>query len=166
MELGVNLHNVSKQCRLFRSAVRFCGQLLFHEANRVPENPQLVQAYFNILNNINAYFNILNNINAYFNILNNINAYFNILNNINAYFNILNNINLLKTKRNLLSIRHQCIPRFKPLSTTVIKTNQLMMYKAKTAVCSEIRTKHSMQSDHHVAFLMLNLVVRKEIARV
>jgi len=25
-----------------------------------------------------------------------------------------------------------------------------MMYKAKVAVCSEIRTKHSMQSKHHV----------------
>jgi hypothetical protein len=32
----------------------------------------------------------------------------------------------------------------------VIKTNQLMMYKAKVAVCSEIRTKHSTQSEHHV----------------
>jgi hypothetical protein len=32
----------------------------------------------------------------------------------------------------------------KTLSTTAIKTNQLMMYKAKIAVCSEIRTKHSM----------------------
>jgi hypothetical protein len=35
----------------------------------------------------------------------------------------------------------------------VIKTNQLMMYKAKVAVCSEIRTKHSTQSEHHVEFL-------------
>ena len=35
----------------------------------------------------------------------------------------------------------------------VIKTNQLMMYKAKVAVCSEIRTKHSMQSERHVEFL-------------
>jgi hypothetical protein len=25
-----------------------------------------------------------------------------------------------------------------------------MMYKAKVAVCSEIPTKHSMQSEHHV----------------
>ena len=37
--------------------------------------------------------------------------------------------------------------------TTVIKTNQLMTYKAKAAVCSEIRTKHSKQSEHHVEFL-------------
>jgi hypothetical protein len=39
------------------------------------------------------------------------------------------------------------------------------MYKAKVAVCSEIRTKHSTQSEHHVDFLMLNLVVRKETTR-
>jgi hypothetical protein len=34
----------------------------------------------------------------------------------------------------------------------VIKTSQLMMYKAKAAVCSEIRTKHSTQSEQHVEF--------------
>ena len=34
-----------------------------------------------------------------------------------------------------------------------IKTNQLMMCKAKVAVCSEISTKHSTQSEHHVEFL-------------
>jgi len=28
-----------------------------------------------------------------------------------------------------------------------------MMYKAKVVVCSEFRTKHSMQSEHHVEFL-------------
>ena len=28
-----------------------------------------------------------------------------------------------------------------------------MMYKAKVAVCSDIRTKHSTQSKHHVEFL-------------
>jgi len=28
-----------------------------------------------------------------------------------------------------------------------------MMYKVKAAVCSEIRTKHSTQSEHHVEFL-------------
>ena len=27
-----------------------------------------------------------------------------------------------------------------------------MMYKAKVAVCSDIRTKHSTQSEHHVEF--------------
>jgi len=36
---------------------------------------------------------------------------------------------------------------------TVIKTNQLMTYKAKVAVCSEIHTKDSTQSEHHVEFL-------------
>ena len=35
----------------------------------------------------------------------------------------------------------------------VIKTNQLMMYKAKVTVCSEICTKHSTQSERHVEFL-------------
>ena len=34
----------------------------------------------------------------------------------------------------------------------VIKTNQLMMCKAKVAVCSVIRTKHSTQSECHVEF--------------
>ena len=28
-----------------------------------------------------------------------------------------------------------------------------MTYKAKVAICSEIRTKHSTQSEHHVEFL-------------
>ena len=28
-----------------------------------------------------------------------------------------------------------------------------MMYKAKVAVCSDIRTKHSMQSEHDIEFL-------------
>ena len=49
-------------------------------------------------------------------------------------------VNLSKTKRNLLYIRNQAVPRSK-LSITVIKTNQLMAYKAKVAVCSDIRTK-------------------------
>jgi len=34
----------------------------------------------------------------------------------------------------------------------VIKTSQLMTYTAKATVCSEIRTKHSTQSEHHVEF--------------
>jgi len=38
------------------------------------------------------------------------------------------------------------------------------MYKVKVAVCSEIRTKHSTHTEHHVEFLLLNLVVRKETA--
>jgi len=39
------------------------------------------------------------------------------------------------------------------LSTTVIKTDWLMTYKATVAVCSEIRRKHSTQSEHHKEFL-------------
>jgi hypothetical protein len=35
----------------------------------------------------------------------------------------------------------------------VIKTIQLMVYNAKVAVFSEIRTKHSMQSEQHVEFM-------------
>jgi len=31
------------------------------------------------------------------------------------------------------------------------------MYKAKVAVCSEIRTKHLRQSEHHVEFLNVKL---------
>jgi intracellular sulfur oxidation DsrE/DsrF family protein len=38
------------------------------------------------------------------------------------------------------------------ISNMVIKTNQLMAHKAKFAVCSEILTKHSTQSEHHVEF--------------
>jgi hypothetical protein len=35
----------------------------------------------------------------------------------------------------------------------VIKLNHLMMCKAKVTVCSDIRTKHSTQSERHVEFL-------------
>jgi hypothetical protein len=41
-----------------------------------------------------------------------------------------------------------------------------MMYKANVAVRSEIRIKHSTKGEHHVKFLNLNLVVRKETARL
>jgi hypothetical protein len=41
-----------------------------------------------------------------------------------------------------------------------------MMHKAKVAVSSEIATKHSTQNEHPVEFWMLNVVVRKEIARL
>jgi len=41
-----------------------------------------------------------------------------------------------------------------------------MTYTAKAAVCSQIRTKHSTQSEHHVEFWILNLVVSKETARI
>ena len=33
-----------------------------------------------------------------------------------------------------------------------------MMYKAKVLVCSDIRTKRSTQSEHHVEFLNVNLL--------
>jgi hypothetical protein len=33
-----------------------------------------------------------------------------------------------------------------------------MMYEAKAAVCFEIRTKHSTQSEHHVEFFNVNPV--------
>ena len=32
-----------------------------------------------------------------------------------------------------------------------------MMYKAKVAVCSDIRTKHSTESEHHVEFFNVKL---------
>jgi hypothetical protein len=35
----------------------------------------------------------------------------------------------------------------------VIKTNQLMMYKSKVAVCSDILIKQTTQSERHVEFL-------------
>ena len=41
-----------------------------------------------------------------------------------------------------------------------------MLYQAKAAVCSQIHTKRSTQSEHHVEFWMLNLAVRKETARL
>ena len=41
-----------------------------------------------------------------------------------------------------------------------------MIYKAKVAVCSDIRTKHSTESERHVEFWMLILVVRKVTARL
>jgi hypothetical protein len=40
------------------------------------------------------------------------------------------------------------------------------MYKAKVAVCSDIRTEHSTQSEHHVEFLNVKPCVRKETARL
>jgi hypothetical protein len=50
-------------------------------------------------------------------------------------------INPLKTKRYLFYIRTQCVPcrKHSPLR---LKKSLLMFYKAKVAVCAEIRTKH------------------------
>jgi len=36
-----------------------------------------------------------------------------------------------------------------------MKINQLMLYKVKVAVCSEIRTKHSTQGEQHVEVLIV-----------
>ena len=41
-----------------------------------------------------------------------------------------------------------------------------MLSKAKVAVCSDIRTKHSKQSELNVEFLNANLVVGKETSRL
>jgi hypothetical protein len=38
----------------------------------------------------------------------------------------------------------------------VTKSKQSVTYTAKAARCSEIRTKHSTQSEHHVEFLDIN----------
>ena len=40
-----------------------------------------------------------------------------------------------------------------------------MTYKAKVAVCSDVRTKHSTQSERNVELWLLNLLERKETAR-
>jgi hypothetical protein len=75
--------------------------------------------------------------------------------------------NSLKTKRNLLYIRSQSVPRCKHFPPRLKKTSQLMTYKAKVAVCSEIRIKPSTQSEHHVDFfLILSLVVSKDTTRL
>ena len=41
-----------------------------------------------------------------------------------------------------------------------------MMYKAKVAVCSDIHTKHSTQSERHVEILNVNPDGTKETARL
>lgn len=45
------------------------------------------------------------------------------------------------------------ISSYHAVNTTVIKTNQVMIYKEKVAVCSEIHTNHSAQNEHHGEFL-------------
>jgi hypothetical protein len=48
-----------------------------------------------------------------------------------------------------------------------MKGYQLMMYKAKSLICSDIHTKHSTQSERHVEFFFnFNLVERKETVRL
>ena len=41
-----------------------------------------------------------------------------------------------------------------------------MMNKSKVLICSDIRTKHSTQSERHVEFFNFNLVERKQTARL
>jgi hypothetical protein len=71
--------------------------------------------------------------------------------NSNAYYST-QLFNLLKTKRYLLYIRNQFVPRCKHFPTWFKKTNQLMTYTAKFVVFSEIRIKHSTQSEKHAEF--------------
>jgi len=44
------------------------------------------------------------------------------------------------------------ISSYHEVNTTIIKTSKVMIFKEKVAVCSEIRTNHSTQSEHHVEF--------------
>ena len=41
-----------------------------------------------------------------------------------------------------------------------------MLYREIIAVCSQIHTKHSTQSQHHIVFWVLNLAVRKENSKL
>jgi hypothetical protein len=41
-----------------------------------------------------------------------------------------------------------------------------MTYTAKVAVCSEIRTKYSMQNEHHVEILNIKPGISKETAKL
>jgi hypothetical protein len=50
------------------------------------------------------------------------------------------NINLLKTKRGLLYLKTQSVPRSKHFSSGY-KTNHSLLYGAEVAVCSEMNTK-------------------------
>ena len=49
--------------------------------------------------------------------------------------------NHLRTKLDLSQLKIQSVPRSKH-SASVIKTDQLMLYREIIAVCSQIRTKH------------------------
>jgi hypothetical protein len=60
-------------------------------------------------------------------------------------------INPLKTKRDLFYIGIQCVPRSKHYPLRLWKP--ISIYKTKVAVCSEIRTKHVAQCEHHVEFM-------------
>ena len=63
----------------------------------------------------------------------------------------------VNTKRNLLYINNQSVPRCKHFSPPVVKPNQLMLYKAIVAACSEIRKKLSTKGGYNVEFLIVKL---------
>jgi hypothetical protein len=54
------------------------------------------------------------------------------------------------TIKSLLHTRTHSVPRCEHSPLRLYKTNQLMLYREIIAVCSEIRTKHSTQSENHV----------------
>ena len=60
----------------------------------------------------------------------------------NTISDILQSLNPLKTKRILLYLKTQFVPRSEHFPS-VIRTNQFMLYKAKVGVCSEINTIHT-----------------------
>jgi len=59
-------------------------------------------------------------------------------------------LNLLQTKRRLLHLKTQSVPRSKHLSPSVIKTNQFMFY-VEVAVCSEVNTKQIKQCGQNIS---------------
>ena len=50
-------------------------------------------------------------------------------------------------------LRTESVPRSKHSPYRLHKTSLLMLYKTNVAVCSEIRTEHVTQCEHHVEFL-------------
>jgi hypothetical protein len=55
---------------------------------------------------------------------------------------MISTVNPLKKKRNLLYIKTLCVPRCKHLQPRLQKMNELLMFTAKVAVCSEVCTKY------------------------
>jgi hypothetical protein len=51
-------------------------------------------------------------------------------------------LNLLKTKRRLIYLKTQSVPRCKTLFNSVIKTKKFMVEVTQVAVCSQINSKH------------------------
>jgi len=61
-------------------------------------------------------------------------------------------VNLLKTKLHLSDLKTQFVPRSKH-SVSVIKTDKLMLYRERMAVCSEIHAKriNALWAEHRVS---------------